>query len=395
VSTRRAAPVATTTSNGWPGAIEAPWPLSVTLPITADFVPGAYLLQVRGSDGGRTFVPIVVRDRLGAARIGVVLSTNTWQVYNTWGGASGYVGGDLTSATRSRVVSFDRPYSARGDGQLIKQELPFIRWAESRGYDLTYLGDDDLEAGSGRLNSIHALVVPGHAEYWTAGMRAHVESMVVGRGANLLFLAANNVYWRPRREPSPRSAGRRLAIYKSLGDDPAQDPALISGLWREAPISAPEQLLLGGQYACLGVDSPFVVPSSWPFWSSGIAPGTSVPHLGWSEVDRVWSTYERRSDTLALARSYAPCPSQVAGQTAEWDIAAYRAASGAAVVDVGTLGWTCHLIDACSWSPHDTVAQALVTSSTATMLDAFAAGPAGDLVAAVAPPWEMLPPPGS
>lgn len=393
ISTRRAAPVTTTTPNGLPGAIEARWPVTVTVPITGDWVPGAYLLQIRGSDGGRTFVPLVVRDRVGRARIGVVLSTNTWQVYNTWGGGSGYYGLDRTSATRSRVVSFDRPYGVRGDGQLTKQELPFIRWAEQAGYDVTYLSDDDLESGSGRLNSVQALVVPGHAEYWTGPMRAHVESMVVARGGNLLFLSANNVYWRARREPSPFGAGRRIAVYKNLADDPVQDPALITGLWRESPISSPEQLLLGGQYACLGADAPFVVPPSWPFGASGVAPGTVIPHLGWTEVDRVWSSYERRPDVLVLARSYAPCANPVAGQTAEWDIAAYRTPSGGAVVDVGTLGWTCHLRDACAWDLGDAAAQQLVSGATGALVSVFAAGPAGAAVAQIAPPWEMLPGP--
>ena len=390
------------------GPIEARWPVSLALPITGEFTPGVYLLQVRGSDGGRTWIPLVVKDRLGTPRIGVVLATNTWQAYNTWGGASAYVGPDGRAETRSRIVSFDRPYSGRGDGGMVASEVPFVRWAESRGYDVTYLTDDDLDAGVGRLRAVTTIVVPGHSEYWTAGMRANLESMVLARGGNVAFLGANNVYWRPRREASPLGAGRRLDIYRIASQDPAGgDPSLSSTRWRDAPIANPEQQTLGAQYACLGVDAALVVPNppdpaappgqGWPFDTSGVPTGTTLAHLGWGEVDRVWSgASDAHPDNLrSLAQTYAPCPGAVAGQTPEWDITAYATPSGGALLDMGTLGWTCQLIGDCSFSRGDVATETFVQNVTATILDTFRPGPAGAVVSAAGVPWSMLPDPNA
>ena len=52
-------------------------------------------------------IPLVVRDPTPTTRLVEVLSTNTWQMYNMWGGLDAY-----SSPEPSRVVSLNRPYNA-------------------------------------------------------------------------------------------------------------------------------------------------------------------------------------------------------------------------------------------------------------------------------------------
>jgi hypothetical protein len=396
VGTRRVAPVAERTPNGLPGAIEARWPVSLTMRIGGEFVPGVYLLQVRGSDGGRTWIPLVVKDSVGTPRIAVVLSTFTWQSYNTWGGASAY-GGLTGEPSRSRVVSFERPYRYRGDGGFMTSEWPFVRWAETQGYDVTYLTDEDLNAGAGRLRSVAEVVFPAHAEYWTAGMRAHLQSMVLGRGGNVAFLGANNMYWRPRLVASPFGPGRRLEMYRYATEDPqGANAAAASVRWRETPISNPEQQLLGSQYACLGVDVGLVVPAvpTWPFPAGVAAPGTVLDHLGHGEIDRVWPGAPLPGNVRALAQAPVTCSGGApAGQTPEWDVVAYATPQGGAVLNLGTLGWTCQLTGSCWWDRTSAQTAAFVRLATATIVTTFARGPAGATVATAGVPWTVLPGP--
>jgi hypothetical protein len=55
-----------------------------------------------------------------------------WQAYNQWGDYSLYKGPDGRRETRSRAVSFDRPYqqAMSGAGQFLQFELPAVRVAE-------------------------------------------------------------------------------------------------------------------------------------------------------------------------------------------------------------------------------------------------------------------------
>jgi hypothetical protein len=70
---------------------------------------------------GQRFVPLTVRDDASRAALVVQNAVTTWQAYNLWGGRSLYVGPDGSLETRSRVVSFDRPYYGNGAGEVPRQ----------------------------------------------------------------------------------------------------------------------------------------------------------------------------------------------------------------------------------------------------------------------------------
>ena len=91
--------------------------------------PGQYLLRLESSDGGATFVPMVIRDDGSHSDLLVQSAVTTWQAYNGWGGASLYTG----TKGRADVVSFDRPYTGNGSGEFLGREFEFICMVERLG----------------------------------------------------------------------------------------------------------------------------------------------------------------------------------------------------------------------------------------------------------------------
>jgi hypothetical protein len=381
-----------------PGAITANWRISLKVTIDGAFTPGSYLFQIRGSDGGRAWIPLVVRDSVGAPTIGVLLATNTWQAYNTWGGASAYRGADSSTLTRSRIVSFDRPYAGTGDGGFVADELPFVQWAEGLDADVTYFTDQDMELGSPLLSKIKLLVVPGHAEYWTSTMRSNLERLVIARGGNVAFLGANNIYWRPRLTSAvPGGPARELAIFRSPAEDVVSDPSQVSIRWRDAPISTPEQQILGSQYWCNGVDTSYVIPDNpgWPFAWGGLTSGTEIPHLAFDEVDHVYASLPQQPGLRALAQAPVTCASGDQSYPHEWDAIAYETPANGAVISMGTLGWTCELTGICPRQTQDPVTIGFVQKVTEEILRALSRGPAGLIVRSAGTAWQPLPAPSA
>ena len=83
---------------------------------TIGWLPGDYLLRLDGAGHRQQFVPLTIRARSAVGAVVLVNAVTTWQAYNTWGGADLYNGSDGSFDTRSRAVSFDRPYTERGLG---------------------------------------------------------------------------------------------------------------------------------------------------------------------------------------------------------------------------------------------------------------------------------------
>jgi hypothetical protein len=269
------------------------WRPSLSLTVGADWPPGDYLLKLVAASGQR-YVPLTVRDDGSHAALVVQNAVTTWQAYNLWGGRDLYVGPDRSLETRSRVVSFDRPYDAagRGAGDFLGNEYPLVRLVERLGLDVTYWTDIDLHRHPERLLAHRGLVSLGHDEYWSTRMRRGAEA-ARGHGVNLAFLGANAVYRHIRLRPSPTGPDREEVNYKpwSAGDDPAwrTDPSQVTTDWRRPPLNDPESHLLGAQYECNPTHAAGVVarPSSWLFAGTGVRAGTRLPGLVGDEYDRV------------------------------------------------------------------------------------------------------------
>jgi hypothetical protein len=378
----QAAPVVT----GGTNMLSAPWHPSLTVPIDATWPPGDYLLKLVGDGGQQRYVPLTVIDDASTAPLVIENAVTTWQAYNDWGGYNLYYGPDQTSASRSLVASFDRPYasagsgseSGDGSGDFLSDEFPLVYFAESYGLNVTYWTDTDLDQHRDLLASHQALITLGHDEYWSAGMRSAVTD-AENHGVNLAFLGANAMYQQVRLQPSPLGPDRQMVDFKDAGADPlnGKDNAAVTVPWRDPPVNDPESSVIGELFECnpaAPASAVVVDASSWLFADTGIRNGDTFARLIGPYYDRVNLAYPTPDNLEVLAHSPVTCQ----GLHSYADMTYYSAASGAGVFATGTTGWVCELTASCLQDPR-THPDERILQMTRNLLLTFAAGPAGAL----------------
>ena len=250
---------------------------------------GLYFARVSTFDGRLAFAPFVVRPRtIGEHRVAVVLPTLTWQAYN-FRDDDGDGAPDTWYADRSRrSLRLYRPFKNRGVPLRFRSyDLPFLHWLAWSNRRVDYLAQADLEAvGSAeRLRRAYDLIIfPGHHEYVT-GREYGLVTGYRNRGGNLMFLSANNFFWRVERDGSIL---RQIAMWRDLG--------------------RPEASLVGVQYVAYGshLRGPYVVrraeAAPWLFRGTGFRNGSSFGSFG-IEVDRTTSASPRGVRVLAEIRN--------------------------------------------------------------------------------------------
>jgi hypothetical protein len=285
---------------------------------------GLYFLRVNSADGRVGYAPLILRPRtLGEHKVAVVLSTNTWQAYNFldrngdgWGD-SWYVGGASPTVDLTRpFLDFGVPFRFRD------WDLSFISWLSRTGKQVDFLTDDDLErvASGDALRRAYDLVVfPGHEEY-VSGHAYDVVSRYRNLGGNLMFLSANNFFWKVTRSGQTL---RRVATWRTLG--------------------RPEASLVGVQWAASNYGSsqePYVVQgataSPWAFAGTGLRNGSSFGRYG-IEIDA------RAPSSPAGTRVLARIPNAIGSHDAEMTY--YETGSGARVFAAGALNFTASITD--------------------------------------------------
>jgi hypothetical protein len=282
-----------------------------------DWPSGLYYMRLTAGDGRVGYAPFVLRPKsLGTSRIGVVLSTYTWQAYN-FTDANGDGWGDSWYVDSSiRHVDLTRPFLDFGVPFRFRDwDLAFIAWLNRTGRSVDYLTDGDLErlqSGDELARSYDLLVFPGHAEYVTA----HVYDLVTryrDLGGNLLFLSANNFFRQVTR------SGDRLVLGR---------------LWRN--LGRPEAALVGAQYAGSNhgaVLGRFTVTDAaaapWLFDGTGLSNGGAFGSFG-IEIDATAPSSPPGTHVLArIPDVLGP------GRTAEMTY--YETPAGAKVFDAGAV----------------------------------------------------------
>lgn len=301
----------------WRGHRDSPGRLRVVR--AGDWPSGLYFLRLSAADGRVGYAPFIVTRRVPQSRVAVVLSTNTWQAYNFWDG-NGDGWGDswyVSSATRS--VDLARPFLDFGVPYRFHDwDLDFIAWLNRTGKRVDVLSDDDLAAFSSgdQLAAAYDLVVfPGHAEYVT-GHAYDVVERFRNLGGNLMFLAANNFFWKVRRE------GQRMTRI---------------GLWRR--LGRPEAGLVGVQYAASDYgarQAGYVVraaaTAAWAFAGTGLADGDRFGQYG-IEIDA-------RSDASPAGTQLLASIPDLMGPGRSAEMTYYETPAGAKVFAAGTLNFT-------------------------------------------------------
>ena len=286
------------------------WPAATTIQIGADWRSGYYDLTLTDGRGeaGRHFFCVKAARGAPQARAVLVLTTNTLQAYNSWGGRSAYCDVEALMSRRLGladamagalgVLSTQRPISplllgapadlprlvnlrkrgfgerswagadpawSRAHGQspydgsagyLNKWEHHFVRWAEREGIALDYLTDYDLDADPEALDPYGVAILAGHSEYWSGPQRDAIDRFVL-TGGRLAIFSGNTAFWKVRWD----DGGRTLICHKWKGfeaDPAARDPALATHLWSHPAFGRPEAETTGlsfifGGYHRLGM----------------------------------------------------------------------------------------------------------------------------------------------
>ncbi|NDH75170.1 MAG: hypothetical protein EBY52_00110 [Actinobacteria bacterium] len=234
------------------------WPTAIEIPIDESWRSGFHLITLRAHDGpdGRrvAHTGFVVRAGAQRQRAVLVLATNTWNAYNTWGGKSLYTGGHQVSFRRPWARGMlDRPEVERDDrksrpvhtgeepddGGFVFQEyrLPrnypsaigstgwftharrFVEWAERDGRSFDLLASTDLDLHPDRLDGYDLVLGVGHDEYWSAGQRTAIERYVQ-RGGHYASFSGNTMFWQVRIKDGDRGTAMIGHKYAAHRDDP-------------------------------------------------------------------------------------------------------------------------------------------------------------------------------
>lgn len=270
--------------------VQCQWPASTSFTITKRWVQGQYLLKLVGSGGQQSYVPLTVWDPTSHAPYVFMEGVLTQQVFNAFGGYDLYQGatacapGHYPCSTRSRVVSFDRPYaSGNGASTYLSLVYPLTRFMEKHGLNVTYWTDITLAQHANLVANHRVLISPGHDEEWSLRMR---QAAVAARnkGVNLIFFGASPVLRKVRLQSSPLGPNRQIVNYRNPTKDPlyGKNNAEVSqNWWGQAPASTPASQLVGAKYVGYNNFTSFPVrvsdPSSWLFAGTNLAAGAQIP----------------------------------------------------------------------------------------------------------------------
>jgi hypothetical protein len=266
------------------------WPVAAEVSVGDGWRSGYYEVVVEIDVDGkrrRSHAFFVVRPPAGrpTARVLMALATNTWHAYNDFGGRNLYTGG--TSVSLQRPMSPGYLYKPPGVGRRVTVvnapdrqmaahvgylqlnhlsgyagsagwpdwELPFLEWAERRGYAVDVVTNADLEDHPALLrDGAYSLFLSiGHDEYWSSPMRDTVEAFIAD-GGNAAFLSGNTAFWQVRLEDAtPEGPAATMIGYKGrFKDDPVYGTDRIgelTSMWSDHEIGRPENHMTGVSFA--------------------------------------------------------------------------------------------------------------------------------------------------
>jgi N,N-dimethylformamidase beta subunit-like, C-terminal len=376
----------------------ANWAPSLSVPITAAFVPGDYLFKLVAGPRAASYVPLTVWDPASRATYVIMNRSLVEQGWNTYGGYSYYAGlgpcildtSSYPPCNRARVVSFDRPYATgSGSSDFLTNEYPLIRTAEKEGLDVTYITDITLDEHPTLLVSHRALLSLDHDETWTYQERAAVQS-AVAHGVNVVYFGAAAMVRHARLEPSVLGPDRQEVDYRNGAEDPlvATGPPLqVTGnTWEDppadwSPVSQIGEEYVGylapGQYASMVVSDA----GSWLYRGTGLHSGSLIPGVIASDIDRVIPSAANPPNLEVLSHSPVPVGSGTFSSTT-WGGYTYAdfvyftdPHSQAGVVDTGNNVWIGDLRPCPASNPS--CPAPVMTAMTNNILRLVGRGPAG------------------
>ncbi len=245
------------------------WKPTLTLKIDSSWSPGIYRADFKTKhDSATNGILFFVKPKIlsSTSKILLVIATNTWQAYNTYGGLSFYQT-QSPSKKRSYKLSFNRsaapPLGTLGSADFYKYERKFINWAYLNNINLEYASMYDLDNDPNFLSNYKVVLVVGHNEYWSRDERRQFENYIHD-GGKVMILSGNTCWWQVRFEDN----GQTLVCYKDKNFDPltgVQD-SLVTVNWWAPPVNYPENIFTGVNFKDGGyVNSGYKLPKSQGF----------------------------------------------------------------------------------------------------------------------------------
>ena len=244
-----------------------------------DWPSGVYFARLRARKL-TGFAPFVVGPRwLGEHHVLVVEPTFTWQAYNYRDDNGDGIGDTWYADPSDGTVRLDRPFMSRGvPPHFGTYDLPFIHWLEKTGKQVDFMSDSQYAAVRSARALRHAyelIIFPGHHEYVTT----HEYDLTEGYrnlGGNLMFLSANNFYWKIIRVGNRIT---RMEHWRDLGRPEAalvgtqfirNDDGRHQGQWvvrnceRYPWIFGDSRLKVGAKFGHGGIEIDHTSPASPP-----------------------------------------------------------------------------------------------------------------------------------
>ncbi len=224
------------------------WNPSLYFKLGEDLSSGFYSFKLISKDDV-FYIPFVISPKTTSSnKILLIASTNTWQAYNKWGGASFYQFDNENNCNLkfAQLLSLQRPNNLTSEeldqGHKFNAELLLVKWMIENNYSIDIISDDDLDTDSTILEKYKVVIISTHGEYWTENMYDNLYKYINNKG-NVLSLGANQVYWKVVRKDDKmecRKDGSSHTLANGLG-----------GRWRD--IGKPESALLGVEYTTPGI----------------------------------------------------------------------------------------------------------------------------------------------
>jgi hypothetical protein len=169
------------------GLVECNWVSACTITASSPTDPtewpsGVYLAKLTGSSGKQSYIVFTIRDDPRASAILFLCATNTYQA---------------TGAANHSTISTAAAHAPRRSRTTAPGEYNMVRFLEREGYDVAYTTDVDAHMSAQALLPHRGLLIVGHNEYWSWGMR---QNIIAARdaGVGLGFFSANNCFWQIR-----------------------------------------------------------------------------------------------------------------------------------------------------------------------------------------------------
>jgi hypothetical protein len=360
---------------------------------------GLYYVEQQGESGASFSAPWIVAPAADAetAPIAVIMSTNTWNAYNNFGGRSNYINAtglpptptvngrqelsrydedappDWTAPDDAFLpLSFERPepfnaiplgadpadpIEGRQANHLAPAEWRLLAWLEQEGFAYDVFADAQLSDGTLDMSRYRVAIISAHPEYWTRSSFQRVKAWVeTGRG-RFLYLGGNGINAEvvlSGADGGPGDAVMQVrshlgATDGSLGEWSADDPAVWLDSRFHRSVGMSEVSLTGVATTETGImtAAPYrvIADGHWVFEGTGLRPGsvfgTESLHERVSggasghETDK--RTPSSPPDTVLLAKGLNPDDGGA-------EIVLREVPGGGAVFSVGSIVWPASLL---------------------------------------------------